>query len=347
MNHLLKRVFNWIYKVKSIFIFCLIGFVLIISGFRNPVKLNLYSLTGAAQGTSYTINYYAAWQVVSKNQIDSILNKIDSSMSVYKPYSLITEFNNSKSGVKMDEHFKNVAEKSLEISKNSNGIFDITVYSLVSAWGFGPIKPANLPDSSQIKAILKNVGYQHLKIKGNELIKDNPNVKIDVNGVAQGYSVDVVADFLEKNKIDSYIVEIGGELRVKGEKPDNEKFKVGIEAVNDSDFSPIQKYIEIDSGAITTSGNYRKFYQAGNKKVNHLIDPKTGYYLQNDLISVTVYAKDAITADGYDNVLMGLGFKNAMTFLANRKDLSAYLVYKQNGIVRDTCSAGFPKIKKF
>ncbi len=344
---MLLHVFSWIYKAKSVFLFFLIGFVLIFSGFRNHAKLNLYSLTGSAQGTSYTINYYAASQLVSKNQVDSILNKIDSSMSVYKSYSLITEFNNSKSGVKMDEHFKNVAEKSLEISKNSDGIFDITVYSLVSAWGFGPVKPANLPDSNEIKAILKNIGYQHLKIKGNELIKDNPDVKIDVNGVAQGYSVDVVADFLEEKKIDSYIVEIGGELRVKGEKPGNEKFKVGIEAVNDSDFSPIQKYIEIENGAITTSGNYRKFYQAGSKKINHLIDPKTGYYLQNDMISVTVYAKDAITADGYDNVLMGLGFKNAMAFLAKQKDLSAYLVYRENGIVRDTCSVGFPVIKKF
>jgi len=194
---------------------------------------------------------------------------------------------------------------------------------------------------------LKNVGYQHLKIRSNQLLKNIPAIKIDVNGIAQGYSVDVIADFLETNKIYDYVVELGGEVRVKGKKYNNERFKIGIEAVNDEDFLPIQKYVEINEGAITTSGNYRKFYLSGKQRVSHLIDPKTGYYLQNNLISVTVHAKDAITADGYDNVLMNLGLENAMRFLAQNEGLSAYFVYTENGITRDTSSTGFPQIREF
>ncbi|HTN20308.1 MAG TPA: FAD:protein FMN transferase [Pelobium sp.] len=336
-----------IFLVRNFFVvLCLFG-LLFCSSFITDDSLKHYSLTGFAQGTSYHINYYGKQQSVSKIQVDSILAKIDSSLSIYKSYSLITAFNESKTGVQMDSHFEDVITKSFEISKKSKGAFDITVYPLVNAWGFGLSKPKDLPNSTQIKALLKDVGYQHLKIKNNKLVKDRPNVKIDVNGIAQGYSVDIIADFLEAHQIYNYVIELGGELRVKGKKTENEYFKIGIEAVNDEDFLPIKKYIEIDEGAITTSGNYRKFYQSGNQKVNHLIDPKTGNYLQNDLISVTVYAKNAITADGYDNVLMTLGLKKALQFLAKHKELSAYFVYTENGVTKDTCSAGFPQIKEF
>ncbi|HET8830327.1 MAG TPA: FAD:protein FMN transferase [Pelobium sp.] len=347
MQCLAKEASNCKFSGRSFFMSLMIGFLLLSSGFKKEEHLNMYSLTGLAQGTTYHISYYAPTSKITKVQIDSIINKIDSSMSVYKPYSLISAFNKAQTRVTMDYHFKKVIEKSLEISKKSNGAFDITVYPLVSAWGFGPVKTKNLPDSNQIKSILENVGYQHLKIKDNQLLKDKPSVKIDVNGIAQGYSVDLIASFLEGKGIHRFIVELGGELIVKGKKPKNEFFKVGIEAVNAEDFSPVKKYIEIDRGAVTTSGSYRKFHQAGGKKVNHLIDPKTGYYLQNELISVTIYAKNAITADGFDNVLMGLGLKKAMSFLAKEKDLEAYLVYTENGVVKDTCSAGFPKIQKF
>lgn len=346
MNSIKKAVAHKIWSGSFYFLFSL-GLLYVSSGFKNQETLNSYSLSGLAQGTTYKISYYATKQTVSENQIDSILCKIDSSMSIYKSYSLISAFNISDASVTMDNHFKTVIEKSFEISRASDGIFDITIYPLVEAWGFGPVKPDALPDRNQIKAILKDVGYQHLKIEGDQLIKDKPFVKIDLNGIAQGYSVDVVADFLTVKGVKSFIVELGGELRVKGTKPGNERYKIGIEGVNDGDFLPVQRYIEIENGAITTSGNYRKFHQAGSRKISHLINPKTGFYLQNNMISATVYAKDAISADGYDNVLMGLGLEQALTFLKKRKDLSAYLVYTENGVVKDTCTTGFPEIKKF
>lgn len=321
--------------------------VLIFNAFKQDDVLRLYQLNGHAQGTTYSINYYHRSQAVSKKQIDSILIAIDSSLSIYKDYSLITAFNQSAKGLKMDLHLQTVVEKSLTISKNSNGAFDITVYPLVNAWGFGLSKPTAPPSHAEIKKLLNNTGYQNIEIKGNELLKRKPQIQIDVNGIAQGYSVDLIADFLENNGIHNYIAELGGELRVKGKKPKNQFFKVGIEAINDIDFAPLTKYIEIDSGAITTSGNYRKFMELGTEQSNHIINPKTGHYQKNSLVSVTVYAQDAITADGYDNVLMNLGLEKSLSFLAKHKELAAYFVYKKDGKMKDTCSVGFPKIEKF
>jgi thiamine biosynthesis lipoprotein len=168
-------------------------------------------------------------------------------------------------------------------------------------------------------------------------------VQIDVNGIAQGYSVDVLADFFEANGIRNYIIEVGGEIRVKGKKyPENISMKIGIEApASDFDSERLQKVISLDSGAVTTSGSYRKYHESRGKKVSHIINPKTGYSAQNELISVTVFAKDAITADAYDNALMLMGLSQAIKFVDGRKDMSAYFIYENAGVIKDTFSNRF------
>ncbi len=169
-----------------------------------------------------------------------------------------------------------------------------------------------------------------------------------MNGIAQGYSVDVLSDFLERNNIRNYIVELGGEIRVKGTKqPGNEKFKIGIESPENDEFEMgyMKKVIEIDNGAITTSGNYRRYYESEGKKIAHIIDPRTGYPVSNDLISVTVFAKDAITADAFDNAIMVMGLQEGVAFVNKRNDIAAHFIYKtKNGSVKDTMSKEFYKL---
>src|SRR5262249_5610265 len=153
------------------------------------------------------------------------------------------------------------------------------------------------PTDATIKSLLHCVGTNKIILSGNTLTKSSPCVHIDVNGIAQGYSVDLVADFLESKGITDYLVEIGGEIRVKGHKqPSGEKMTIGIEGPsgNNNDAFPMKKILRIDHGAVTTSGNYRKYYEAGGQKISHLINPKTGYPLRNEIISVTIIAKDAI-----------------------------------------------------
>lgn len=311
----------------------------------------MYRIHGYAQGTSYNIGYYATSVQVSKQQIDSILVKVDSSMSLYKPYSLISQFNRSARGVRIDAGFSRVIKKSFEIYKETDGRFDVTVAPLVQLWGFGPVPASVFPDSMAIRETLKQVGMKQLSLAGNMLRKTNPGAQIDLNGIAQGYSVDVVAAFLRDKGIKSYMVEIGGEVLVKGLKPDGSGYRIGIEGpapaaeAQTAQVVHFRHIIQINDGAVTTSGNYTKFLQYKEGKISHLINPKTGYPLNNQMISVTVYAKDAMTADGYDNALMAMDVPEAMAFVAKRKDLEAYFIYRNpDGRHADTLTRGFKKL---
>lgn len=314
---------------------------------HNPLWHKI-QINGTAQGTTWHITYYATDSSISKGQIDSILQKIDTSLSVYNPQSLITRFNRSDTGIIMDNHFRAVLKKSLQTWQQTAGIFDITVSPLVQAWGFGPKKIDQLPDSATLKTLKTCVSSNNLYVQGNRLLKRKPCVQIDVNGIAQGYSVDVLAAFLEAHGIGNYLVELGGEIRVKGRKqPGHEKMKIGIEAPGDDDFglSMMQKIVTLERGAITTSGSYRKYYESEGKKITHIIDPRTAYPTQNELISVTVFAPDAITADAFDNALMVMGLQKALQWVEKRKDLAAHFIYRTpSGKVADTASRRFYKL---
>ncbi len=307
-----------------------------------------FLLIGHAQGTTYQIIYYAEDSLITTRQIDSILDKLDSSLSLYKPYSLINKFNQSDKGVSGDEHLVTVVNKSLTTFQQTNGIFDITVQPLVAAWGFGVNKPGRLPDSGMIRSIKNCIGSNLLQVSGYKILKNKPCLKIDLNGIAQGYSVDVLAGFLDHMGLRHYMVELGGEIRVRGRKqPGNERMKIGIETPGDDEFERgiLNKVISIEEGAITTSGNYRRYYESEGKNITHLIDPQTGYPVNNELISITVYAVDAITADAFDNALMVMGLQKAMDFVEGRSGMAAHFIYRtQEGAVKDTMSKAFYKL---
>ena len=310
-------------------------------------EMKQYKIKGFAQGTDYTIMYYAKDSVATKSGIDSLLKVIDQSMSLYQKGSLINQFNAVEKQIQTDRFLNAVLKRSFEINADTKGIFDITVAPLVQAWGFGPKPVSTEPDEKKIKSILNIVGMQNLKLKKGLLIKTKPDIQIDLNGIAQGYSVDLIADYLNQKGIKSYVAELGGEIRVAGPKPDGTPMKIGIEGPDQNDEPAIRHIALLNQGAITTSGNYRKFHQSGKKKISHLINAQTGYPLENEMISVTVYAKDAITADGYDNALMGMHLQEALKFVEERPNLEAYFVYhKPDGTIADTLSTGFKKILK-
>lgn len=289
-------------------------------------------LHGTAQGTTWQVIYYSSDSIVHQQQIDSLLLKIDSVLSIYKAYSQIVSFNNSARGIRADSHFIKVVNRAIEVSKASGGLFDITIAPLVNAWGFGAKGKTEIPDQQQIDSLLKCSGYKKIEIKKDSIIKIKPCFQIDVNGIAQGYSVDAVAELLEKSGVENYLVEIGGELRVRGRKqPSGEKFSIGIESPEEpeDDYQlSLQKTLLLDDGAVTTSGNYRKYIERGGHRLSHVIDPRNGRPVENNIISVTVFANDATTADAYDNALMLMGLKKAVRFLNKHPELNAHFIYK-------------------
>lgn len=241
-----------------------------------------------------------------------------------------------------------MVRKALQVYQDTDGFFDATVEPLVRAWGFGNQHIEAPPSPAAIQAILGGVGSDKIHLRGDSLVKDQPEVHIDLNGIAQGYTVDVLAALLESRHIHDYLVELGGEIRVRGRKfPGGKLMHIGIERPDTSDVSPagMQQVIQLKSGGVTTSGNYRKFKRWGAVKSAHLIDPKTGYPFQNEMISVTVVAHDALTADAYDNALMGMGLTKALAFLRHHPDLQAYLIYQRpDGVVADTTTQGFQRL---
>lgn len=313
----------------------------------NPTRKII--IDGTAQGSTYHIIYYAKDSIVRKRQIDSLLDRIDSSLSLYRPNSLINQFNRSTTGIAVDAHFRKVINKAMDTYRQTKGLFDISIYPITAAWGFGPRPVSGDPDSTEIQAILPCVDSRLLYWQGNMLRKKKPCVQLDANGIAQGYSVDLLASLLERYGIRQYLVELGGEIRAKGRKPDSqEKMSIGIESPGDDpDFSPIDRVIWLDKGAITTSGNYRRYHESHGRRISHLMDPHTGYPIQNELISVTLYAPDAITADAYDNALMGMGLRKALAFVERRPELAAHFIYhRPDGSVADTMSRRFRRFLK-
>ena len=305
-----------------------------------------FVITGSAQGTTYTVKYSSLAEQIAKSDIDSVLNVIDSSMSLYKTQSLINQFNNSKEGHSIDRHIFKVVRKSMAINKDTEGLFDITVAPLVEIWGFGSRPSPGIPDSSSIADLLNCVGTRKLSLNRKILAKAQPCIKIDLNGIAQGYSVDILYKFLRAKKIKNFMIELGGEVRIRGRKPTGKGYAILIEGfpstLSDRSFSKIATFTE---GAMTSSGTYQKTRESDQGTISHLIDPRDGYPLKTDLLSVSVYAKDAITADGYDNALMAMGVSDAVKFVAKRKFLEAYFVYqKPDGSIADTMSSGFKRL---
>ena len=308
--------------------------ILIFTGCGSEKPSSYRKIAGFTQGTTFHITYEDKADKDRSGSVDSIFRAFDLTFSEYIPNSIVSRINQNDSTVLLDDRFIEVLNKSVEISQQTNGALDLTVGPLVNAWGFGPAKKAVI-DSSRIDSLLQYVGMQKIRLNGRKLIKDLPGIKIDVNSIAQGYCVDVIFRYFESLGINNFMVEIGGEVRTKGKNPKGDLWRIGIDKPSEGT-SPgaenLQSIILLDNQAVTTSGNYRKFFEENGRKYSHIIDPHTGYPYKNSLLSVTVIARDALTADGYDTPLMVMGLEGARAFLKLHPELDAYLIYSdENG----------------
>lgn len=288
-------------------------------------------IEGKAQGTTYHITYFDNQNRDFHPEIIKILKDFDLSVSTYIPNSIISRINSNQENVIVDKYFIACFNKAKEVWKNTDGAFDPTIYPLSNAYGFGPSKKQKI-EKTRIDSILKFVGFQFIQLKGNKIIKKDPRVALDFNAFAQGYSVDVVSSFLNSKGIKSYIVEIGGEIYAKGRNFDGEKWKIGIEKPidNKETENPLKAIAKLENMAISTSGNYRRFFMEDGQKIVHHIDPKTGYPTKNNLLSASIFAKECITSDANATGVLVLGLEKAKVFLKKHPELEAYLIYSDD-----------------
>jgi thiamine biosynthesis lipoprotein len=285
---------------------------------------------GLTQGTTYNIVFERSEKtdaIELKKSVEQILYDFDLSLSLYKDSSIISKVNRNEE-VKLDSFFIDVFNRSRQIYEMTDGAFDITIGPLVKAWGFGPDALKSFSEAKR-DSLMDLVGMDKLTIRDGRIIKAHPAMYLDVNGIAQGYSVDVICRHFDNLGIRNYLVEIGGEVRGKGSRSGN-PWKIGIDKPSDFNIFPgrdLQAIIKIKDRSVATSGNYRKFFVEDGIKYSHTIDPKTGYPVKNQLLSITIIANDCTSADGLATACMVMGKDNALAFLRNHDELGAYMIY--------------------
>ena len=303
---------------------------------QPSVNEKVYLIEGEAQGSTYHIKYIAERDENLKPAIDSILEVIDRSMSTYRPDSAISKINQGDTTVVVDEHFRKVFEASQQIWQESEGLFDPTVGVLVNAWGFGKqkISEADLPTDKKIDSLRKYVGFDKVALTEKNLIKKRyTEILFDFNAIAQGYTSDVVANYLSARGIKNYIVEIAGEMYLKGKNTVEDKlWTIGVEnPLKPLDDRDLVATIQFTNQGLATSGNYRKVWTDSNgRKYVHSINPLTGRATQSDVLSATVVAPSTMLADGYATMFMVMGLAKSKAFLEKHPDLAVLLVYSDD-----------------
>ncbi len=301
---------------------------------------------GMVFGTIYKITYQSKENL--KPEIEAALQQVDNSLSPFNKQSVITRVNNNED-LEVDSLFAHVFLLAKEISTETHGAFDITVAPLVNAWGFGFKNAINVTDTT-IDSLRQFVGTDKIDLIDGKIVKKDPRTILDCSAIAKGFGVDCVARLLDSKGIKNYMIDIGGELVMKGQNPKMETWRIGINKPIDDSLSvnqELQTVLEITDAGLATSGNYRNFYYKDGKKYAHTIDPRTGYPIQHNILSSTVVAKDCATADAYATSFMVLGLDSARIICNAHPELDAYFIYsKEDGTTGIYFTEGMKKYLK-
>lgn len=312
--------------------------------FRHNTEVPFQKDRGLIFGTVYTVTYQSEENL--KAAIEAELLRFDGSLSPFNDTALITRINRNEP-VQPDSFFTCVFRRSLEISRETHGAFDITVAPLVNAWGFG-FRDGDFPDSALVDSLLTFTGYTRIHLGDDGRVrKDDPRIMLTCSAIAKGYAVDVVADLLRRRGVCNFMVDIGGEVVVEGLNPVGEHWRIGVNKPVDDSLAlnqELQVVLQITDAAMATSGNYRNYYYHNGKKYAHTIDPRTGYPVQHEILSATVVGRDCMSADAYATAFMVMGLDKALRFVREHPALDAYFIYEDSaGQVRTCQSEGMAR----
>ncbi len=345
-----NRIRKWIIAVAAMIL------LLLIAVYINYRRNSYLVIDGFAQGTTYHIVCIPDFSIhfllhrdayLFQDAVDSLLRRIDESHSLYHPESVITRINRNDPRVMVDALFETVFRKAVEVSEITDGAFDITVGPVVNAWGFGPGEREEV-DSAMIDSLLQYVGMEKVRLEGERVVKSLDGVLLDVNAIAQGYSVDLLAGFFEEKGIDRYLVELGGEVSASGLKRGRKQWKIGVDKPIDNNLVPgreLQAIVLLYNRSLATSGNYRKFYVENGVKYSHTIDPATGYPVRHNLLSATIVADDCMTADAFATACLVMGLEKSIDLMSQRAELEGFFIYSdENGAFETYATEGFQEM---
>ncbi len=295
---------------------------------------------GQIFGTYYRITYQNGRDL--HTEIMYAFNEVDSSLSMFNPNSTVSRVNRNED-TEVDRLFEYLFPRAQKISERTDGAFDITVAPLVNAWGFG-FKEDKWPSKQTVDSIMAFVGYRNVCLEDKKIRKEDPRTMIDLSAIAKGYGADRVAQALDRAKVRNYLIEIGGEIVAKGTNEKGDDWRIGVaKPTDETGQEGYQCILQLSGQAVATSGNYRNFHYKDGVKYAHTINPKTGYPVQQDIISATVVASECYEADAFATSFMVMGLEKAKKVLAANRQLEAYLVYVRDGKQQVWMSEGFGK----
>lgn len=318
MDKKTRRNFLWVALL-------VLGTIWILARHNQPVPYQKDN--GLIFGTIYNITYQHTSNL--KADIEAELHRFDGSLSPFNDTAVITRINRGED-IAGDTLFCNVFRRSMEISHETEGAFDITVAPLANAWGFG-FKKGEFPDSATVDSLRQLVGYEKVELTADGHVRrQDDRMQLSCSAVAKGYAVDVIAQLLRRKGVKNFMVDIGGEVVVSGQNPQGSLWRIGINKPVDDSLSlnqELQTVLTLTDVGIATSGNYRNYYYHEGKKYAHTINPHTGYPALHNLLSATVIARDCMSADAYATAFMVMGLERAKAFVEARPDLDACFIY--------------------
>ncbi|EJK2115276.1 FAD:protein FMN transferase [Vibrio navarrensis] len=324
--------------------------LLILAGCEKPAEQ--VHLSGPTMGTTYNIKYIVQPDIPSaeaiQTEVDRLLEEVNDQMSTYRKDSELSRFNQYQGTepFEVSNQTATVVKEAIRLNGLTEGALDVTVGPLVNLWGFGPeARPEVVPTDAELAERKANTGIHHLSVDGNKLSKDLPHLYVDLSTIAKGWGVDVVADYIQSQGIHNYMVEVGGEIRLKGVNREGIPWRIAVEKPSVEERA-IQEIIEPGDMAIATSGDYRNYFERDGVRYSHIIDPTTGKPIANKVVSVTVLDKSSMTADGLATGLMVLGDIKGME-VANQNNIPVLMIVKTDDGFKELVSKAYqPFVKK-
>ncbi|MCC2523153.1 FAD:protein FMN transferase [Vibrio coralliilyticus] len=318
--------------------------LLVLAGCEKPAEQ--IHLSGPTMGTTYNIKYIESEGIPSpevlQKEVDRLLEEVNDQMSTYRKDSELSRFNQNQTSTpfEVSPQTATVVKEAIRLNGLTLGALDVTVGPLVNLWGFGPeARPEVVPTDEELAARKANTGIQHLTVEGNLLTKDIPNLYVDLSTIAKGWGVDVVADYIQSQGIQNYMVEVGGEMRLKGINREGVKWRIAIEKPS-ADERAVQEIIEPGNMAVATSGDYRIYFERDGVRYSHIINPQTGKPIRHKVVSVTVLDKSSMTADGLATGLMVLGEEQGMK-IANENNIPVFMIVKTEDGFKEMASEAY------